>query len=161
MKIELAQVIFQIINFGVVLGALTYLLYKPILKILDERAAKIAEANKQAEVALAEKGSLEDLKKKTKLEADKQASQLIEKAKQTAQEQADHIITEAKQKAEEMITKQQASLKKQQASLEESMKTEFNDAVMAVTEKVLGSVLDKKSQSKLIDDEIAAILKSL
>jgi len=38
MDIQLPQIIFQIVNFGVVVGALTYLLYKPVKKMLDERS---------------------------------------------------------------------------------------------------------------------------
>jgi len=39
----------QAVNFGLLLAALTYFLYKPILKIIDERREKVAEGVRTAE----------------------------------------------------------------------------------------------------------------
>ena len=50
MEINLYQVLFQIFNFGVVMYLLNKVLYKPVLKMLDERAKKINEG-----MALADK----------------------------------------------------------------------------------------------------------
>ena len=44
MDIQLPQIIYQLVNFGVVFGAVTYLLYKPVQKILDERSKRIADS---------------------------------------------------------------------------------------------------------------------
>src|SRR3989344_5401181 len=41
----------QAVNFGLLLAALSYFLYKPILKIIDERRHKIAEGVRTAEAA--------------------------------------------------------------------------------------------------------------
>ena len=46
MDIQLPQIIFQLVNFGVVFGAIVYLLYKPTQKILDERAKRVADTLK-------------------------------------------------------------------------------------------------------------------
>jgi flagellar motility protein MotE (MotC chaperone) len=62
MEIQLAQIIFQILNFGVVLAALTYFVYKPVVKLLDERKAKIAQAAKSADEIQKEKEQLEETK---------------------------------------------------------------------------------------------------
>ena len=79
MEIKLAQVIFQAINFLVVLSGLTFLLYKPVLKILEQRANKIKEAQQAAEATLKEKEGLEEYKKKVKKETDKKAAQFGDK----------------------------------------------------------------------------------
>ena len=41
----------QAVNFGVLFVALTYLLYKPTMKMLDERRAKVAKGVEDAEEA--------------------------------------------------------------------------------------------------------------
>ena len=64
MDIQLPQILFQAINFSVVMGALTFLLYKPVLKMFDERSQKISEGLKAAEAALKEKEELDQTRKK-------------------------------------------------------------------------------------------------
>ena len=41
----------QAVNFGLLLTVLTYFLYKPVLKIIDERREKVAEGVRKAEAA--------------------------------------------------------------------------------------------------------------
>jgi F0F1-type ATP synthase membrane subunit b/b' len=55
MEINFLQILFQAINFGVVFGAITFLLYKPVMKMLDERAKKIAEGQSAAEKSIRER----------------------------------------------------------------------------------------------------------
>jgi len=52
--INLPQLIAQIANFFVLLLILRLTLYKPIIKMLDERKTKIAEGLNAAEIARAE-----------------------------------------------------------------------------------------------------------
>ena len=50
MEIDISQILFQIVNFSVVLAALTFLLYKPIFKMFLERAKRIEEGQKAAQI---------------------------------------------------------------------------------------------------------------
>ena len=80
MQIELTQILFQIINFGVVLGVLWYLLYKPVLKIFAERAKRIEEGQKAAAKALENQEKINEIKLKTEAESKKKASQVLKEA---------------------------------------------------------------------------------
>jgi F-type H+-transporting ATPase subunit b len=160
MKIDGLQILFQMVNFGVVFGALTFLLYKPVLKVLDERSKKIHEAQQAADQALAEKAELDETKRKAKQAAEKEANKIIEEAKQTAQQQADHVVAQAQAKAKQEVTKMKAQWEDEKAELARAMQAEFAKAVLSVTEKVLGKALDKKAHTQLIDQEIKNILRS-
>jgi len=43
----------QAVNFGLLLSALTYFLYKPVLRMIDERREKVAEGVRTTQAALA------------------------------------------------------------------------------------------------------------
>ncbi len=161
MDIQLPQIIFQIINFSVVVGALTYFLYKPVLKILDERSSRIEKAQKEAEATLAEKAKIDELKQKTKKEAEKEAAQIMKQAQLSAQEQADAIIAKAKEKAAAQLANLKEDWESEKKQQQAQMKKEFNESVLMVTEKVLGKVFDKKTHEKLIDQEVAALIKQI
>ncbi len=161
MDIQLPQIIFQIVNFSVVAGALTYLLYKPVQKIMDERANKIIEGQKAADAALREKEAIEALKKKSQSEAEKAASSLMEETKKAAETRSQELLAQTQEHGKAQLVKLQAEWQNEKKELVKELKTQFADAVVATAEKVVGESLDAKAQSKLIDQELNTLLKSL
>jgi len=161
MEIQPLQIIFQIINFSVVLGALTYLLYKPVLKIMDERAKRIEEGQAAAEKAVAEQAHAEDLKKQIKQKAEKEAAKILEEAQETAQVKRAALLAKAKEEAlQEVERLRQAWIEEKRKSLID-LKTEFTQAVIATSEKVVGESLDAKTHSKLIETEFNHLVKAV
>ena len=159
MDIQLPQILFQVINFGVVMGALTYLLYKPIQKLMDERATRIAEGQAAAEAAVAERDNLEAQKRKLERENDKKAAELIEQATQKAQTQKQELLAKAKAEAQVEVEKLKEQWELEKAQLRQEMRQEMIEAVMTVTEKVIGQKLSDKADAKLIADELAKLAK--
>jgi len=161
MEIQLPQIIFQIINFSVVVGALTYLLYKPIIKILEERATKIAKAEEAAAKSLSEADKIEVTKKVAKKDAEKQAQQIIEEAKITAKKQAEQIRIDAKSEGKDIIEKMKKDWQQEQNKQLKMMREEFSKAVITVSEKVMNETLNQKKHLELIDQELDSIFKSI
>ena len=159
MDIQLPQILFQIINFGVVMGALTFLLYKPIQKIMDERAEKIVEGQTAAQEAVEEKVHLAGLRAKIEKEADRKAAALLEKAAEQATEQKREILAKAREEAEAEITKLKAQWKTEKEQLIRSMQHEMIKAVMAVSHRVIGMKLDDKADAELITAELTKVLE--
>ena len=159
MDIQFPQILFQILNFGVVLAGLSYLLYKPILKLLDERAERIASAEKSAAEAHAEKASIDELKKKAKHDAEKEAAKLLDKAKEDAAALKKELVKTAK---EELAVEHEKAVKAwaaEQKSQVSAMHKEFAQAVYAVSEKVIGQEVDKKTHAELIDKGLKELAK--
>lgn len=161
MDIQLPQIIFQLINFSVVLGALTYLLYKPILKIFKDRSDKIEAGQKAAEENLATQNKIEEYKAKVKKEAEKKAAQILEEATQAAEKRKAEVVAQAKKDAKAEKAKAQEEITAQKKQLMTKAQAEMRAAVMEVAKKVIGQSLDKKAQTKLIDQELKAIIQSL
>lgn len=97
----------QTVNFAVLVAVLNYFLYKPILKILDERKKKIAddlENQKKSEERLREIDSeKEGILNKAResgnqlfKNAEKKSTELEEKLHKEANEQKEKIIAEGK-----------------------------------------------------------------
>lgn len=159
MDIQLPQIIFQIINFGVVMGAITFLMYKPLQKVLDERASKIAEGQAAADSVIAEKKNLEISKLKIERDAEKKAALVIEEAARKATETKKEVIEKAKVETQAEIAKLKLQWQAEKQQMIADMRTEMIDTVMAVSAKVLGSKLDAKTDAKLIADELAKLTK--
>jgi F-type H+-transporting ATPase subunit b len=161
MQIHLAQIIFQAINFGVVLGALVFLLFKPVIKMLDQRAKKIADAQKAAEETLLEKEKLDAYKKKVKTATDNKAKEAVAEVQQKAKETEKKLMAEAKEKAAQEVEKQKAEFEAHKKKELAKMKKEFEKAVAEAAKKVLGASIDTKKHQKIIDQELETLLKKI
>ncbi len=160
MNINIWQILFQIINFGVVAGALSFLMFKPIRKMLEERSDRIEQAQKAAELTLAEKKQLDELKKKAQKAAEKEAATLVDQMSEEIAAKRKALLAEAKKEAAKEIEKMRESFAAEKESMVEGMKKEFADAVVATAEKVVSS-LDKKAHAKLIDSELKELLQHI
>ncbi|HEY4514069.1 MAG TPA: F0F1 ATP synthase subunit B [Candidatus Paceibacterota bacterium] len=124
-------------NFALLLVLLTYFLYKPVLKIIDERREKIAEGVKTAEAAARK---LEEAKKKSDSiigSASREAEGLVAVARVRANEQGVEIIRSAENRADSILddAKARAEEEKRQALLESER--EITRAAMLAAEKIL------------------------
>lgn len=135
--IQTHLLIAQAVNFGVLFVGLTYLLYKPVLKTLEERrvvVAKGVEDAKAAELALAEADTRAGEIART---AETEAEALVQRARTTASEEHDRLVDAARQRAEGI--EKDAHLRAQEAHekvLRESEKEIARLAILAA-EKTL------------------------
>ncbi len=161
MEIYIDQILFQIVNFSVVLAALTYLLYKPVLKIFEERSIRIAEGQKAASEAIEQRDAVDTMKADVRKQLKKEKSEVLEAATKEAEAQKAQIVAEAREQANLVLAEAKAHWEEEKAQQLQEMRAEMVTAVISTTEKVIGSKLEKSDHSKLIDKELTNILKTL
>lgn len=161
MEIQLPQILFQVINFGVVAGALTFLLFKPVKKMLEERSQKIEEAQKAAESTLLEKKSLDETKKRLLAEAEKEAQAIVEEAKRDAKRIEKEIIAEAKAAAAGEVEKEKKLLADEYKATVKELRQSFVSEVAAMTEKVIGQAVEPKVITQKLEKDIDAVLAKI
>lgn len=147
----------QVVNFLILLFILKKILYKPMLKMLEERKAKIAQSMKQAEEIEQTLLRTEEAKEKKLIRATEEAKKVIA----VATEESTQIIAEAHTKAqsdiEEMLKKGQQAVNLEREKLQQEMREELSGIVAMALEKVTGKVLDQKDQKELIERSIRSL----
>lgn len=162
MDINLSQILFQIVNFSVVVGALTILLYKPILKIFAERARRIEEGQKAATQAIKSQEQIEVMKQDAKKNLSKEKAAALKEAFTQGEETKAQILEDARIEAQKQIEKMKADWKAEQQNMLKQSHEAMINAVIQTTEKVLGEKLQSdKKQKEMIDSELSSVLKSL
>lgn len=161
MEIQLTQILFQIVNFSAVVGALTFLLYKPVLKIFDERAKRIAEGEKAAAKAHKALTEIEQKQKAAETELKKERTATMKAAQAEALERKETVLAEAKATAKAEVAELKAQWQNERALLLKKSEKEIAEAALTLAEKIIGSSLDKKAAQKLIDSELSNIIKAL
>lgn len=158
MEINLWQIIFQAVNFGVVLFLLNRVLYKPVIKMLDDRAKKINEGQLAAEKNLKASAELDKEQKAVLAKARKEAAGITREATAEAKKQAEAILYEAKQKAAAESAQMHKNAEESIAKKQKEMESSIKDLVVATSKKMLESTLSASDISK-INKAIAAKLK--
>lgn len=158
--IELPLLLTQIFNFLLMVFILTKLLYKPILKILEERKKKIEEGLQFFQKAKEEEEKLDLQKKKIIQEAKDEGTAIIEEAKKDAKKLKEDILSGGK----EELVHLKKRLEKEMKSKEEEMGKELMaDTVVVASEMVkrlIPEVLKDEDQRKLISMQLTKIEKT-
>lgn len=101
--IDWRLIVIQVFNFVVLIGALWYFLYTPILNIIRERKEVVAKGVQDAEDAATLKENAESERLKVLSDANKEADVVLENAKVFANEKSTDIIKSAEEKAEGIV----------------------------------------------------------
>ena len=150
MGINLPGLITQLISFAILVFLLTRFLYKPVVKLLDERAEKIKKGLSDAETA--SKGAEEAASKieeelsQARLEGKKLFEASREASNQLREDEKEKIAVEISQMMEK--AKKEINSERDSAILE--LKNRFGELVVDAAGKVIEKEIDEKSHSELI-----------
>jgi len=154
LNIDFLQILLHMLNFVILAGGLSFLLFKPVNKFLDARSAQFAEA---------EKKNREDAEENEKLRASYEAMlrdadvEIAERKKNAEKESADIsavYITEAREKAARIIRKAENEAEERKEHILQSAQAEIGELVVSATEKLLSSTASPEKDSALYDEFI-------
>ncbi len=150
--INLPLLIAFVINFIILFALLSIFLYKPVLKMLDERQAKIKESMEQAEKIRQETARSEEEIKAHLETARKEGQAIIVQATQIGERLKEEAKESARQEAESVIAKARTEIQRDRDKTIEELREEFADIAILAAEKVINETLDKKKHRKLIEE---------
>ena len=150
--INLPLLLAFVINFIILLVLLSVVLYKPVLKMLDERQSKIKESMDQAEQIRQQVAQTEDDIKSQLESARKEGQKIIAQAEQIGERLKNEAKEEARLEAESLISKAQIELQRQRDKDIEELRKQFTDIALLAAEKVINETLDKEKHHRLIDE---------
>ena len=127
----------QAVNFGLLLSVLTYFLYRPVLRIIDERQRKIAEGVATAKAA---QKQLADAKEESEAivgEAARNAETLVATARTGANERAVEIVKAAEARADAVLKDASARAEEAKRQALKESEREIARAAVLAAEKIL------------------------
>ncbi|MCG2692247.1 F0F1 ATP synthase subunit B [Microgenomates group bacterium] len=159
MSIQWYQLLFQIINFGILILVLKKFLYQPIITIINQRNKKIEDSIKAAEANLKEKAKIEAIKKQAVIEAEKEAVLIVEAARKESDKTGKQILLAARVEAEAEVDKKLKLLTEKLTEQESQITGRITDLVIKATRSVLSNSLSANQQKAIINSEIKKLAK--
>jgi len=138
----------QMFNFAVLFGVLTFLVYKPLMKVISDRTKKIEDGLQKAEEADTRLKEVDEISKTKIKEAEGKSIEIIKLTGQKAKLMEQDFQEKAEAKQKQMAIEIEKMQKKQK---EQAEKAVFENAVNLVKDLLLKTV---ELNPKDIDDKL-------
>jgi len=152
--INLPLLVAFIINFVILFALLGLFLYKPVMKMLDERSKRIKESMEQAEATKAEYAHAEEEVKRLISKAREDGQTLINQASQIGERLKEEAKEGAKKEAQAIVDRSRTELEEERDRIIDDLRREFVDISISAAEKVIKETLDKERHRKLIEEAL-------
>jgi F-type H+-transporting ATPase subunit b len=148
--IHFPSLLIYLINFLLVLGILYAFAYKPILRLMDQRADRIRESLEASERARSEAASSQDAIQAEIVEARREGQRLMDQARETVERYRGEEMDRARQEAEAFVERAKADIQRERDTAIEEVRINFGDLAITAAERVIRSSLDRQAHEGLI-----------
>ena len=150
--VNLPGLIAQIVNFSLLLLVLYLLLYKPVVRMLDQRSKRIEDSLEQADRLKEETSLAEEQVKEQIEEARQEGRNIVAQAAQVAERVREDSRTQARQDAEMIVTRARADVQRERDEAIEELRRQFADLTIIAAERVINTSLDRDQHRRLIEE---------
>ena len=152
---DLVQVLLHMLNFVILAGGLTLLLFKPVTKFLAERKARFEALEQQSAAAKEESDRLQEAYAHRLADAEAEIEAARRNAEHEGADAAKRYIDAAKEKAAAIVSAAEAEAEARRAQILDSAQTEIGELVLASTQKLLADTADEARTAALYDAFLA------
>ncbi len=142
--------LFQVLNFAILLWVLKRFAYRPITKLLEARRQKIAESLKTADEIARQKSAFDGERSERLRQVGEEAAALIAESKREVSALIQTAAAKGQQAATQLRAEAAARLEQETQQLREGVKQETIGLVKRVTERLLSAKLDDATDERLI-----------
>lgn len=151
LNIDFLQILLHMLNFVILAGGLTFLLFKPVNRFLEQRREQFAEAEKKNQEAAEENKRLRAEYEQKLCDADKEISERKKAAEKEWADISARYIKEAGEKADAIILAAEQEAEDRKEHILESAQTEIGELVVSATQKLLSDTVTPERNSILYD----------
>lgn len=141
----------QMVNFGILLFLLHRFLYRPVIRIMNERQAKIEKGLEDAKRATAALLDASAKKEEMLLKTKQESKEILDNALQAAGKIKDTIQKEAEEKAKAIVASAIAQSEEEKKKMMADVKEEVLALAVEITEKILGEQVTELRDKKYIE----------
>ena len=141
----------QLINFAVVLLVVWRWVWKPIMRILDERSTKIEKSLVDAKHIEAEVAALEGKRIILMRDAEEKANAIVNEALHAAESQRAEALAKTRLDVEQLVRAGREALGREKTQAVSEAKAELANLVIDAASKVLEESMDDKKHRAIVD----------
>jgi len=144
----------QLVIFLLVLGVLYRLAWGPLLRILNERRARIAQGVEATQKAMQELEVAERERQAKLEEARREAQTILDRIAKQGEDLRKELEVKAREQAEALIAKARAEIQQERQKAVQDLRSQVADLAVMAAGRIIGESLDAKKHRELIERTI-------
>lgn len=157
LKVDPGLMIWTVITFVALLIVLRFVVWKPLLAMLDERERRIRDALSGAERARHEAERTLVEYRETLSRAEVEARERIQKATELAHQERERIVSESHHHATRLVEDAKAEIQHEKERALRELRQTVGDLAIQAASKLLDENLDNARNRKIVDDFIGRL----
>lgn len=150
--VDVWKLLFQVLNFLLLLWLLNRFLFKPVLGRLDERRERIEKGLEDAEAAARDRELARAEREAAVAEARREAQAMIARANKIAEDSRNEIVAGAREEAEKVTARARDEINAEKEKAMAELRATVADLALEAAGKLVRSEMDGATQRKLVDD---------
>lgn len=150
LELDPLRILFQTINFLILVFLLYRLLFKPVMTAVHNRRAEVgalvASAEQEREEAKAMRSELEEQRQRIRAETD----EMVAKARQQAEEEHHAIVEAARRDADELIAEARAQARREREQIASEHYEAMLKVILDVSGRLIGRVTPNETHDALV-----------
>lgn len=148
--IEWQQLLAQAVNFAVIASVLTFFLYKPVLRLLDERRERVRKAMEQADRMEQQTKEFEKIRLEKLKAIDQEAAELSARMKQDVEQSRTQLLASAEREAQSIVSKATREMSDAQERLERDFQERAVSLITTLAAKVIRREFTPADQERIV-----------
>ena len=154
LNIDFVQILLHMLNFVILAGGLSLILFKPVQKFMRERKERFEKQALENRAAAEENARLKAEYEQKLADAEVEIQNMKLEKEQEAADAAKEYLDAAKEKAEKMILDAEKEAEERKDHILESAQAEIGELVVEATQRLLNESRDEKTSQALYDEFI-------
>ena len=152
-----ATLIGQLIAFAIFVAFCMKFVWPPLIKAIEDRQAKIADALAGAEKAKLEQAEAQSAVSKELATAKEEAQKIIDLANKRRNEILESVKVEAEAERTKIIEQGYAEVENERKRVQEELRLKVASLAIAGAEKIVGRTIDEAANNDIIDKLVAEL----
>ena len=153
--VNLIGLVFQVINFLLLLYLLNRFLFKPLLGRLDERSEKIGKGLEDAETAARDRELARAEREAAVSEARKEAADMLASANKIATDTRNEILAKAREEAEKVSARARDEIVAEKERAMSELRAHVADLALDAATKLVRAEMDGATQRRMVEEFLA------
>lgn len=147
----------QAVNFGILVGVLTWAVYRPLLKVMHERRAKIERGLADAEAARRKIQEFEVWKQEQLAAFRQRAEAILAEAVQLAEQAKKAAAERASDQAAKIVQQAKTAIAAEREQMVAELKNQLAELVALAAGKVVSRHVSPAQHRELVDAAVSAL----
>ncbi|MBO4782701.1 MAG: ATP synthase F0 subunit B [Lachnospiraceae bacterium] len=159
LNIDIVQILLHMLNFVILAGGLTLLLFKPVKKFMEDRKKYFEDKEKEIADGLEKNESLKAEYEEKLSKVDAEIEEMRINAKNETATQAKEYLNNAQEKASTIISEAEQQAEERKDHILDSAQTEIGELVVEAAQKLLESNATPQKTHELYDEFIKSMVR--